>query len=164
VHREALEWVHENAPRDALTVLDIGGRDVNGSPRGLFEVAAAYRVVDRIPGPGVDVVADAATWTPDRAYDVVLCCEVFEHDEAWRLLITTAWEALRPDGLFVATMAGPGRESHSGIDGGTLRDGEYYANIEPTHLQKALARQGFGGIVMDQVGPDLRCRAMKPGA
>jgi SAM-dependent methyltransferase len=165
MHREALEWVHENAPLDARTVLDIGGRDVNGSPKGLFSGPEVYRVLDIEPGPGVHLVADAATWTPDREYDVVVCCEVFEHAARWPEIITTALKACKPGGLFVATMAGPGRELHSGIDGGpNLYVGETYANIDPDQLFDALLDAGWENIRTSQLGSDVRCVATRAKA
>lgn len=163
MHAAAMEWVRRTARLDAESVLDLGGRDVNGSPRILFPDAVPYRVLDVAPGPGVDIVADAAIWPPDRAYDLVLCCEVLEHAAAWRAILRTAYAALRPGGQFVATMAGPGREPHSAVDGGPLRDGEHYANIEPTALVKALTRLGFTHAQVDQAGPDVRCVATRPG-
>jgi SAM-dependent methyltransferase len=165
MHREALEWVHENAPLDARTVLDIGGRDVNGSPRGLFSGPEVYRVLDIEPGPGVHVVADAATWTPDRRYDVVLACEVFEHASAWREIIATALNACKPGGVFVATMAGPGREPHSGVDGGpNLYVGETYANVSPDELLDALRNAGWEDTRVSQLGADVRCVATRSKA
>lgn len=162
MHDAAMEWVRERAPLGATSVLDIGGRDVNGSPRRLFPDAVPYRVLDVAAGIGVDIVADAATWIPDRTYDVVLCTEVFEHTEAWRAILRTAWEALAPGGTLVATMAGPGRAEHSAVDGGPLRPGEHYGNIEPLALGKALDRIfGRGRYVVDQAGSDVRCVATR---
>lgn len=162
MHAEAMEWVRAHAPLDALSVLDLGGRDVNGSPRGLFAQAAVYRVVDIAPGPDVDVVADAATWTPTRTFEAVLCCEVFEHAPEWPSIVRAARAALAPGGVFVATMAGPGREPHSAVDGGPVRPGEWYANVTPADLRAALeATFGRGYFVVDQAGPDVRCHATK---
>lgn len=165
MHREAMEWVHENAPRDAKWILDIGGRDVNGTPRGMFKEARCYRVIDIVPGPEVDVCVDAAEWTPDRAYDLVLACEVFEHAERWPDICYTALMALKPGGVFVATMGGPGRAVHSGRDGsGNLWPGETYANVDPEQLRTVLESQGWVDVVVDyQPNPaDTRCRAVRP--
>ena len=162
MHDAAMQWVRECAPLDALAVLDLGGRDVNGTPRALFDAAEVYRVLDIAPGPGVDIVEDAATWVPDRAYDVVVCTEVFEHTPAWRDLVRTAWSALRPGGVLVATMAGPLRAPHSAVDGGQVRPGEHYANIEPTQLEVWLQTCGFAGVLVDLADADVRCRAVRP--
>jgi hypothetical protein len=64
MHDQAMAWIAKHATSEPVTVLDIGGRDVNGSPQQLFP-AAAYTVLDIRPGEDVDIVADAATWDPD---------------------------------------------------------------------------------------------------
>lgn len=162
MHDAAMDWVRTHAPLDAQSVLDIGGRDVNGTPRELFPHADPYRVLDALDGPGVDVVADAAAWMPDRAYDVVVCCEVLEHAAVWRDILRTALAALRPGGVLVATMAGPLRAPHSGVDGYAVRPGEHYANIGPTELEVWLGMCGFTGVLVDLQGADVRCRAVRP--
>ena len=162
MHPEAFEWVREHATLDTVSVLDIGGRDVNGSPRWLFPNAYIYTVLDIEPGEGVDIVVDAATWEPDQGYDVVLSTECFEHAKAWRDIIDTAYRALNPRGRFIATMAGPGRPLHSGIDGGPeLHDGEWYENVDPADLQRTLESVGFQQVHVDQWMTDVRCIATK---
>jgi len=166
VHVEAYSWAIRFATDAPVSVLDIGGRNVNGSPRGLFPNATVYTVVDIAPGPGVDFVADAATWTPDREYDVVVSTETFEHTYSWPEICITAFKACRPGGMFIATMAGPGRAPHSGIDGGPfLHDGEEYANVDPGHLHEVLKITGWRDIIVDQqLSPascDVRCSAIR---
>lgn len=160
MHAEAYEWVARHATRDPLTVLDIGGRDINGTVRDLFP-AADYTSLDLVDGPGVDIVADASTWTPDRAYDLVVCCEVFEHTPVWPSICRTAYAAARPGGVFIVTAAGPGRAPHSAVDGGPVRPGEYYANVKPDELRDALTAAGWLDVVVDQLGPDVRAHARK---
>ncbi len=164
MHNEAHAWVARYATDDQVTVLDLGGRFINGSPRGLFPNAVAYRVLDIAAGENVDVVADAASWTPDREYDVVLCCETFEHTPVWPAIVATAFKACAPGGLFVATTAAPGRPVHSGVDGGpSLHPGEHYANIQPGRLRQVLEQVGWRDIVIDrQPSPsDVRCAATR---
>jgi hypothetical protein len=61
MHSEAREFVARHArPSPGLLVLDIGGRDMNGTVRDLWP-GADYTAMDITDGPGVDVVADAAT-------------------------------------------------------------------------------------------------------
>jgi SAM-dependent methyltransferase len=109
----------------------------------------------------VDVVADAATWVPDREYDLVVCTEVFEHAERWRDICATAWRAAKPGGRLILTMAGPGRAGHSAVDGGPLRDGEYYRNVDPFDLSDVLTK-AWEGVVVDQFRTDVRAIAVKP--
>lgn len=162
MHAEVLEWVRRYATTAPLVVLDIGGRDVNGTCQALFP-AADYTVLDIAPGSNVDIVADAASWVPEREYDLVLCTEVFEHTPTWPQICATAHKALKPGGLFVTTMAGPGRPPHSAVDGGwTLHPGEHYANIDPAELG-AVLRSLFRDVEVD-VRPspaDVRAAAVK---
>jgi hypothetical protein len=53
MHDQAMAWIAKHATSEPVTVLDIGGRDVNGSPQQLFP-AAAYTVLDIRPGEDVD--------------------------------------------------------------------------------------------------------------
>jgi SAM-dependent methyltransferase len=165
VHDQALEWIARHATTDPVAVLDIGGRDVNGSPRHLFP-AAAWTALDELPGGEVDIAADAATWEPgDRRWDVVLCAEVFEHTPAWPAICVTAFKACAPGGRLIVTTAAPGRPPHSGVDGGTPRLGEHYANIDPAALLLTLKGAGWADVVIDvQHDPeDVRATAVKPG-
>lgn len=170
MHDAVLDWVascKRMLPYDhPPTVLDIGGRDVNGSTRHLFPAADPYIVIDLRPGENVDFVVDAATWTPNWAYDVVLCTEVFEHTADWAAIIATAYRALTPGGMFVATAASPGRPAHSGIDGNALQAGEHYAGVSRFELADALAVAGFERCEVDeQLYPaDVRCVAWREGS
>lgn len=167
MHPAVQDWVQTsyaewcaNGARSAHSVLEFGSLDINGSIRGLFTDVASYIGVDLQTGPGVDVVADAHTFATDQRFDVVAACEVFEHTAVWREVIANAETLLKPGGLFVATMAGPGRAPHSAIDEQPIRDFEHYANIEPTELGSCLAEL-FDRHVVDQSGSDVRCHAVK---
>jgi SAM-dependent methyltransferase len=149
MHQQAREWVARYATNEPVHVLEIGGRNINGTIRDLFP-AADYLTLDVMPGEGVDVVADAATWETDDRFDVVVCCEVFEHTAVWHSICHTAYAVLKPGGLFIATMAGPGRAAHSAFDGAALKSGEHYANIDPLDLHTVLKTAGFVDITIDQ--------------
>lgn len=163
MHNEAFAWVAAHATSDSVEVLDIGGRNVNGSIRDLFPCATRYIAVDIREGDGVDVVADAATWVPDQEYDVVVSTETFEHTDVWPQICNTAYKALKTGGSLILTMAGPGRSEHSAVDGGQLRAGEYYGNVDPEHLKHVLVTAGFKEVVVDfRVSPaDTRAIATK---
>jgi SAM-dependent methyltransferase len=166
VHPEVREWVAKWAEPGPLRVLDIGGRDINGTTRDIYPDAESYTVLDVLPGTEVDIVADAATWQTDERYDVVLCTEVFEHAAAWAAICRTAFSVLKPGGLFVVTCAGPGRPPHSAIDGGwTLHPGEHYQNVPASDLHSELDAVGFAGIMTVQTEShpcDTRAAAFKP--
>lgn len=164
MHDEAYAWVSRFASNELLVVLDLGGRDINGNCRPLFP-NAGYTVLDIAAGPNVDIVADAATWTPDREYDVVVCTEVFEHTPVWPDICQTAFKACKSGGLVVLTMAGPGRPAHSGVDGGwQLHPGEHYRNVYPHRLKQVLEQVGFVEVVVDQQHSpaDVRAVAVRP--
>lgn len=151
-----LDWA------DPPEVLDIGGRDVNGTCRDLLPSNATYHVLDIRPGGNVHIVADAATWTPHHSYDLVLCTEVFEHTESWPAICATAYTALRPGGRLIVTCAGPGRGVHSGVDGEwRLLAGEHYANVGADELEAVLKEVGFVDVAAAQVGLDTQATAVR---
>lgn len=166
MHDAAYAWVAKFKTEDFISILDIGGRDINGTCRTLFP-NAVYTVLDARPGPNVHILADAADWDPDgRRWDVVLCTEVFEHAAHWPGICRTAYKALWPGGKLIVTAAGPGRGPHSGIDGGgVVYPDEHYENVEPIALQAVLEECGFVEITVDfQSTPsaDVRAVARKP--
>jgi Methyltransferase domain len=156
MHGAAYLWVADHVPDNPGHVLDIGGRNVNGSVRGLFPSAASWTCLDIMPGQGVDIVADAGTWTPVRPYDTILCLEVFEHTANWPDILGTIKRALSKDGYAILTMAGLGRAPHSGVDGNALRPGEHYGNVSGHALRIAAEEAGFGHVHVDVLGPDTR--------
>jgi len=166
MHLAALVFVDEHAPPGPgfdLRVLEFGSRDINGSVRQVFRRAARYVGVDVSEGPGADIVADAATVDVPGAWDVVVCCEVFEHadDETCAGMCANAYRHLKPGGVFIATMAGLGRAEHSAVDGGPLQPGEFYRNVDRPTLSGWLVAAGFTAYKTDVLGDDIRCVAWK---
>jgi SAM-dependent methyltransferase len=142
MHPEALTYIATAVSQHGPfgRVLDIGGRDINGSPAPLFTDALDYVAVDLVEGPGVDVVGDARFFLSDAPFDVVVCAEVLEHvADPWAFL-EAAWCNLRPGGRLIATMACHPRRPHSAADGGPIRAGEYYGNVNPDELRQWLNR------------------------
>ena len=140
VARSLADWL-ATVPHDrgrTPDVLEVGARDVNGGVRDLLPPLATYHGLDIAPGPGVDTVADAADWQPERTYDVVLCLEVLEHAERWAKIVANlaAWTA--PGGVLIVTCATHGRAPHSGLDGGPVRDGEHYGNVGAAEVAELL--------------------------
>jgi SAM-dependent methyltransferase len=166
-----MQWIAKHATADPVTVLDIGGRNVNGSPRHLFPAATRYTVLDVRPGEqvtDVDIIADASEWNPSgQQWDVVVCAETFEHTAGWRAICRTAFAACAPGGRLIITTAAPGRPPHSAVDGEfRLLPGEHYANIRPAELERVLAEAGWADVAVDvQPSPaDVRATAVKPAS
>lgn len=171
MHHEAMRYIDKEvqlfldcwrAPADQsprfIQVLEIGSRDINGSPRECFTASRhpiRYTGLDIAPGPGVDVVADGATWDGLVRFDLVICAEVLEHASNWRGIIANASKLLSPGGEFIGTAAGEGRQPHSAVDGEHLTvwnnastvflpvGSEFYENITYHPLTDALAASGF---------------------
>lgn len=116
------------------TVIDLGGRDINGSPRALFPKRTKYTVIDLHDGPGVDVVGDCREWDPDEKVDLVICAEVLEHTDDGPGILEAAARWLKQGGVLLATAAAEPRTPHSHFDGGPVRPGEYYGNVDPGEL------------------------------
>lgn len=161
MHPEAYEWVRRWVPGGPVVVLDIGGRDVNGSPRDLFDLGD-YEVVDLMPGPNVDWVGDFLHYAPDLLFDVACHLEVAEHTPDWRTHMRHAHDCLALGGSLIFTAAGPNRAPHSAVDGGPVRDGEHYENVDPGDLEEALLDL-FTWVQIDTTedGADVRAVAKR---
>lgn len=163
MHPEAMQYIARTAQRfiPVDSVLDAGGRDVNGSPRLLFP-GSTYLVIDLEPGPGVDVVGDARRWRPESPVSLVLSAEVLEHAPDPEALLRAAWECLLPGGRLILTCATDPRAPHSGHDGGPLQPGEHYANISEADLKTWLDRWDDVEIEVHTDRGDLYACAMRP--
>lgn len=98
--------------RGRIRVLDVGGADVNGGYRSIFDDARIeYRTVDIAPGEGVDIVLEDPYRYPlaDASVDVVLSGQMLEHCEFFWLAFAEMMRVLKPDGLLflIAPSAGP---------------------------------------------------------
>ena len=160
MHQAAFEWVARHAPRTAAVVVEVGSRDVNGSVRPIFGFCDRYIGVDITDGPAVDVVADFATWDFSGA-DCVVCCEVLEHVEDWRDIVTKAAEVVNVGGTVILTAACDPRAPHSAVDGAGLRPGEFYENVDPEQLP-AVLDELFSDVTVDGT-PDGDVRAVARG-
>ena len=87
---------------EALTVLDIGAQDVNGSLRDSAPAGCRYIGVDFAPGRGVDLVLDDPYQLPfaDQSIDAVVSSSCFEHVEMFWLSFNEVLRVLKPQGLF----------------------------------------------------------------
>jgi hypothetical protein len=162
MHQQAYDFVRRTVAGfpPLRYVVEFGGRNVNGSVRPLFADAVSYVSVDRLPGPGVDVVSDALAYVPVEPVDCVVCCEVLEHSPKARDIVWHAMNCLRANGVLILTCAGRGRAPHSSFDGGPLLPTEYYSNIEASDLLSWL--EGAEAVVtVNYDAHDLYCVAVK---
>lgn len=141
--------------------LEIGSLDINGGVRSIFEpFCRSYVGIDIQEGFGVDEIADAAAFLRIDSFDIVVCCEVFEHTPHWKKIIENTMNNLRPGGIFITTMAGEGRRPHSAIDEQPIREWEHYSNIGEWELNQTL-KGFFTESVTNVSGTDLRAWAIK---
>jgi SAM-dependent methyltransferase len=93
-------------------VVDVGGADVNGGYRPIFDDPRyRYLTVDLAAGEGVDVVLDDPYRLPfaDGSVDVVLSGQMLEHCEFFWLTFAEMMRVLKPEGylFLIAPSAGP---------------------------------------------------------
>jgi predicted SAM-dependent methyltransferase len=119
-------------------VVEFGSRDINGNIRDLLPKDAQYIGVDNVEGPNVDVVWDAAGYDPPWHPDLVLCLNTLEHTPLAPILIGNAWRILSAGGALILSWPDETWPPHSALDGGPLREGEYYHNITPQELTELL--------------------------
>jgi predicted methyltransferase len=149
MHAEAMAFLRKFATHDVLSVIEIGSRDVNGTPRAFFP-SALWIGLDLYDGPCVDIVCDAMDFTPRALVDMVVTTEVLEHAEHWYEIIHKAASWLKPGGRLIITCAGPGRHPHSHHDGLNLRDGEYYGNLSADQIAEELHFAGMIDITTEE--------------
>lgn len=94
-------------------VVEFGSLDLNGSVRQFFNTCD-YTGVDIAKGNGVDVVSNCHTFCSlsEKKYDVVISCEMLEHDRYWALSLNSMFKILKQGGLIILTCAYIGRAEH----------------------------------------------------
>lgn len=117
-------------------VVEFGSYIVNGTIRPLFE-DSVYWGIDLRDGPGVDSVADGATYGKKESHDIVVSCEALEHYSNPEAVVANAARILKPGGYLLLTAASLLRAPH-GNDGNAVEPGEFYAGIDPKELESWL--------------------------
>lgn len=93
-------------------VLEIGSLDINGTIRSRF-TGCDYVGIDVDAGPGVDRVCEGQEFdAPDGSFDMVISCEVMEHNPYWKETFQNMVRLCAPRGLVVMTCAALGRKEH----------------------------------------------------
>ncbi|NBU98341.1 MAG: methyltransferase domain-containing protein [Spirochaetia bacterium] len=94
------------------TVLEFGSHNINGSVRNFFQ-DCAYIGVDAGQGRDVDIVCIAHEYDmPEGTFDVVLSCEMFEHDPYWVKSFSNMLRLCKSQGLIFFSCATTGRAKH----------------------------------------------------
>lgn len=124
-------------------VLEVGSLNINGSVRDFFR-DCEYIGLDVAPGRNVDIVCEGQKYdAPDSSFDVVISCEVMEHNPYWLETFQNMVRVCKPGGLIVMTCATIGRPEH-GTTRTTPSDSpltvdigwDYYRNLTRKEFEK----------------------------
>lgn len=138
MHREAHIWLQQQSVNlKGLKAIDLGGRNVNGSIRELFD-PVSWTAVDYVAGNGVDIVADIRSFWPDDRYELVVCTEVLEHVDVPAFVIDTMVRCAAPGATLLITAAAEPRVPHGMAGSVPIPVGEHYRNVDPRALRDQL--------------------------
>ena len=146
-HKEQKEFINNislklNQYFNNCDVLEIGSLDINGSIRDFFK-NCNYIGNDVAEGNGVDIVSQGQDLKfPDNTFDVVISCEVMEHNPFWKETFKNMIRMCKPDGLIVFTCATKGRIEHgtsqtSPESSPLTLEWNYYKNLSHRDFEKA---------------------------
>ncbi len=79
-------------------VLEVGSREVDGSVRDIF-ADSDYLGIDMIDGKGVDRVLNGHDMAFDKEFDLVICVDTIEHDDAFWLTVENCKKAVKKGGF-----------------------------------------------------------------
>lgn len=145
MHPQAWDFLVSQKPFvNPKSIIDVGGRNANGTPRDIWS-QAEYTAVDILEADDVDIVADAATWVPERTWTMGLCTEVFEHirPEAYEPFLRTLYAAVDPGGRLLLTCATHPRPRHAAAGTWEMDPDEFYQNVDPEQLRRAFDNTGW---------------------
>lgn len=156
-----LEFVRRNlSSRDIFgkDIIEVGSCNVNGSPRDLIESLNPknYLGVDISQGPGVDEICDISDLISRygiNRFDLVICCEVFEHIRDWRSALTNLKGILKEDGVLLLTTRSKGFPYH-----GYPYD---FWRFEQTDIAKIFSDLVVEANEIDEESPGVFVKALK---
>lgn len=150
--------------RQVNSIVDIGGRNNNGTPRDLFP-KAEYTVVDAVDGDDVDIVSKAEEWVPDRKWDMAVCTEMFEHlhPDHYETILKNMCDAVDANGILLFTAATDPRPAHGAWGSPGLEPDEFYGNVDVEFLKQAMQAAGWfiDELEIDRNVGDVYVRAIK---
>lgn len=129
-------------------VLDVGGGDINGNNRFLFE-NCDYDANDVINAPNVTIISKTKDLPfSSNTFDVIVSTECFEHDPEYVMSLQKIYDMLKPGGLFFFSCASTGRGEHGtrrttphdsyGTIGNLEDMTDYYKNLTITDINESL--------------------------
>ena len=103
---------HAAFNKNTVKVIDIGGSNINGSYRDIFDSPKyQYKAVDVTKGKGVDIVLRNPYQLPfkNNSVDIMISGQAFEHIEFFWLTFKEMMRCLREDGIcaVIAPSSGP---------------------------------------------------------
>ena len=130
-------------------VLDVGGGDINGNNRHLFQ-NCEIEVNDVTDTQNVTIVSKTKDlpFLPST-FDTIISTECFEHDPEYELSLLKILELLKPNGLFFFTCASTDRHEHGtrrtspqdsyGTIAGLEDMVDYYKNLTLEDINKVIS-------------------------
>ena len=122
MHGQVTEWLkarlreYPGHAGPGQHVLELGARNINGTPRSCWPTGTKWVGIDAHAGRDVDVVGVAHEQIPlhvPAPVDVVVSTEMLEHDPFWQDTLREAVRVLRPGGLFMLSCASTRRAPHN---------------------------------------------------
>jgi hypothetical protein len=148
-HKQQIEFIKSFSQilgtENIDNILEIGSFDVNGIIRTLFKNGQRYTGIDLCEGPGVDKVISGHLYGIYNYYDLVISCEVFEHNPFWLETFVNMIRVTNEDGWVVFTCATTGRLEHGTartnptLSPGTSSIGwNYYKNLTKKEFMRRI--------------------------
>ncbi len=117
-------------------VLEVWSQNINWWIRYLFK-DCNYTGIDLCERDWVDIVCDINKYYPNKVFDVVISCEMLEHDKQWKNSLLHMYRLTKKWWLMIITCANINRPEHWTINT-TPEDSpattDYYRNISTQDL------------------------------
>ncbi len=128
-------------------ILEIGSYDVNGTIRQFFPNNKIIGI-DISSGPNVDIIYSGYHQIfQNHSFDLIICCEVFEHTPHWEEVIKHIMRYLKSDGICIITCASTGRLEHGtrrvspmSSPGTQAEYHDYYKNLSKNDLKRIIKK------------------------
>ena len=182
MHMSCIMFIAKNITHEEICgkkVLELGSRDVNGSPRYVLQLLkpSEYIGVDIQKGKGVDEVCsvdDIVGKFGENAFDIVVSTELLEHVQDWKTAVSNLKKVSKPNGLLFITTRSKGFNYHGHpydfwryeledfqtlfsdmeiikLEKDSLRPGVFLKACKPKNFtEKDLSEVALHSMVMDQ--------------